>query len=254
MKRVSEKLHGSYRKDERVMAELTLWGQMLMQFKKYLPGLIKNNWRGTYDDMYLGKYVIKTDENGVPIRPDGVDQYEWEEMQVTGRWPLLLKFFMQTFSKAGVYNNKEFTWQNLSAQQKTDVIAGLLIPFQAMALSALALAFIGGFDDDEEVKNKTWYKRIMRLQEDLTLGMDPRDLIRPITENPLPSASKALELMDAIAEFFTDGLMGETDSRGLPEGAYGIYKNIPVGSSIHAWNTFMKDFEAEAKRLIQTQR
>jgi len=255
MKRVSEKLHGSYRKDERVMAELTLWGQMLMQFKKYLPGLIKNNWRGTYDDMYLGKYVIKTHENGVPIRPDGVDQYEWEEMQVTGRWPLLLKFFMQTFSKAGVYNNKEFTWKNLSDQQKTDVIAGLLIPFQAMALSALALAFIGGFDDDdEEVKNKTWYKRIMRLQEDLTLGLDPRDLLRPVTENPLPSGTKMLELMDAIAEFFTDGLMGETDSRGLPEGAYGIYKNVPIGSSIHAWNTFMKDFEAEAKRLTQTQR
>lgn len=254
MKRVSEKLHGSYRKDERVMAELTLWGQMLMQFKKYLPGLIKNNWRGTYDDMYLGKYVIKTDENGVPIRPEGVDQYEWEEMQVTGRWPLLLKFFMQTFSKAGVYNNKEFTWQNLSSQQKTDVIAGLLIPFQAMALSTLALAFIGGFDDDDEVKNKTWYKRIMRLQEDLTLGMDLRDLIRPITENPLPSGSKALELMDAIAEFLTDGLMGETDSRGLPEGAYDIYKNTLVGSWIHAWNTFMKDFEPEAKKLTRTER
>lgn len=254
MKRVSEKLHGSYRKDERVMAELTLWGQMLMQFKKYLPGLIKNNWRGTYDDMYLGKYVIKTDENGVPIRPDGVDQYEWEEMQVTGRWPLLLKFFMQTFSKAGVYNNKEFTWQNLSSQQKTDVIAGLLIPFQAMALSSIALLFIGGFDDDEEVKNKTWYKRIMRLQEDYTLGLDPRDLIRPITENPLPSGSKALELMDAIAEFLTDGLMGETDSRGLPEGAYDIYKNTPVGSWIHAWNTFMKDFEPEAKKLTRTER
>jgi len=60
--------------------------------------------------------------------------------------------------------------------------------------------------------------------------------------------------MDAIAEFFTDGLVGETDSRGLPEGAYGIYKNVPIGSSIHAWNTFMKDFEAEAKRLTQTQR
>ncbi len=248
MKRVSEKLHGSYRKDERVMAELSVVGQVLFQFKKYLPGLIKNNWRGTYEDMYLGKYVLKVDEQGIPIRPDGVDMYEWEEMQVTGRVRLLLGFLTATAQKFispdSKYRMDQLEWKNLSEQQKQELIN----VFQTFAFMAVALLFFAGFDDKE--KETAWYKRLSRLSEDLTLGLDFRDLLRPIAKNPLPSAAKVIELSDAVIGFFTDGLPdyvieGKSDKRGWPEGAYDIFMNVPIGSSIHAWDSFVKSIDPD---------
>lgn len=248
MKRVSEKLHGSYRKDERVMAELTVAGQVLFQFKKYLPGLIKNNWRGTYEDMYLGKYVLKVDEQGVPIRPDGMDMYEWEEMQVTGRVRLLLGFLTATaqrfLSPNSKYRMDQLEWKNLSEQQKQELVN----VFQTFAFMAVALLFFAGFDDKE--KETAWYKRLARLSEDLTLGLDYRDLLRPIGKNPLPSVAKFIELSDAVIGFFTDGLPdfvveGKADKRGWPEGAYDIFMNVPIGSSIHAWDSFVKSIDPD---------
>lgn len=248
MKRVSEKLHGSYRKDERVMAELSVVGQVLFQFKKYLPGLIKNNWRGTYEDMYLGKYVLKVDEQGVPIRPDGMDMYEWEEMQVTGRVRLLLGFLTATaqrfISPDSKYRMDQLEWKNLSEQQKQELIN----VFQTFAFMAVALLFFAGFDDKE--KETAWYKRLERLSEDLTLGLDFRDLLRPIGKNPLPSVAKVIELSDAVIGFFTDGLPSyiikdEADRRGWPEGAYDIFMNVPIGSSIHALDSFVKSIDPD---------
>jgi hypothetical protein len=42
-KRFHERVHGSYRREERLTAELTVMGQWAMQFKKYLPTLFKMN-------------------------------------------------------------------------------------------------------------------------------------------------------------------------------------------------------------------
>lgn len=39
---VYESLHGGYRQDEKVKLEYYLLGEVFMQFKRYLPGILKN--------------------------------------------------------------------------------------------------------------------------------------------------------------------------------------------------------------------
>jgi hypothetical protein len=43
MKRAYELVHGSYRQEERTALELTVAGVYFLQFKKYLPTIIRNN-------------------------------------------------------------------------------------------------------------------------------------------------------------------------------------------------------------------
>lgn len=116
-----------------------------------------------------------------------------------------------------------------------------------LALAPLAIVLMGaGFDDDE--KNKYYYKRTKRLIEDLTLGLNPLDLARPIT-NPFPVVNKFVDMADAVGAFLSDGLIhGEKDSRGLPKGVYRMMNNIPIGSGIHQWNYVWK--EVDKNRLI----
>lgn len=63
LKRISERLQGSYRKEERIALEYTLMGQMLLQFKKYLPTLLKNNLQSSYRDSTQGFYTRQKDED-----------------------------------------------------------------------------------------------------------------------------------------------------------------------------------------------
>ncbi len=79
-----------------------------------------------------------------------------------------------------------------------------------MILGPIALA--GATDDDDE--NTAWFRRTNRLFEDISTGLDPRDLVRPLTQ-PLTTLVKMGELLDGIYKFVSEGLVqGETDSRG----------------------------------------
>jgi hypothetical protein len=99
-----------------------------------------------------------------------------------------------------------------------------------------------GFDDDED-KTKYWNKRIHKLFEDISVGIKPTDILRPLRE-PFPALTKTVEMMDGITEFLTEGIgRGKTDSRGLPKGLYTVFRSVPLGSSIHQWNYFMKDLK-----------
>jgi hypothetical protein len=42
IKFVYERIHGGYRLDERPYIEYFVWGELMIQFKKYLPGILKN--------------------------------------------------------------------------------------------------------------------------------------------------------------------------------------------------------------------
>lgn len=91
MKKAYERLHGSYRQEERLTMELSIFGQWAMQFKKYLPTLIKENYRRKVTTPFVGlmKQVgvsePQLDENGKIIIPEGMDIYRWEEQAHEGR-------------------------------------------------------------------------------------------------------------------------------------------------------------------------
>lgn len=257
-KRFHERVHGSYRREERLAAELTIIGQWTLQFKKYLPTLFKMNWKGPEMDRYLGTYKVKLDADGFPVKDEGIDVMEWEEKLTQGRVNLLLKSMFVTskimpFLGVGEergYDTTKYLWENMSNERKKLVIESVSTIILFMILPILLM---GGFDDDD--KNKAWYKRINKVFEDASLGMDPRDLLRPLADNPVPAIKYLLDLLDNGTSFFSEGLiMGDKDSRGLPKGAYGLMRQLPFGASWHQWNSFMDDYDKSLKFWSYDQR
>jgi hypothetical protein len=246
-KRFHERVHGSYRREERLTAELTIMGQWALQFKKYLPTLFKMNWKGPDVDRYLGGYKVKLDADGFPVKDNGIDVMEWEEKLTQGRVNLLLKSMFVTakimpFIGVGEekgYDTTKYIWENMSNERKKIMIEAVATILLFMVLPILLM---GGFDDDD--KNKAWYQRINKIFEDASLGMDPRDLLRPLADNPVPAIKYLIDLLDNGTAFFAEGLiMGDKDSRGLPQGAYGLMRQLPFGASWHQWNSFMDDYD-----------
>lgn len=126
-----EKLHGGYRLDERVRLEYYVLGEMLLQFKKFLPGVLKNigasrGWRNTQ-----GYFEKTLDENGVPI-------LKWTPQVVEGRWRLLAGVMLNYLGLRaqgrpegsrgntllqflGYQTNESYNWDDLTATQKEDL-------------------------------------------------------------------------------------------------------------------------------------
>jgi hypothetical protein len=126
-----EKLHGGYRLDERVRLEYYVLGEMLLQFKKFLPGVLKNigasrGWRNTQG------FFEKTKDK------DGVDILNWSPQVIEGRWRLLGGLIFNYIGlKAqarpegdrgnkllqflGYQTNESYDWSKLSATQKEDL-------------------------------------------------------------------------------------------------------------------------------------
>lgn len=252
MKKGSERLHGSYRQEEKVVMERHVLGQMAMQFKKYLPTLMKENLRRRNISQFTGSFKsmevteLELDEKGMPIRPEGVPVYTWEEQMMEGRLRILANVTLNKFgwsNKIGPDKDFNYDWENLSPDQKASYLNAVV----TAAIFILGmLAFLNADDDD---KDKYAYVRGKRLLEDITLGINPMDMWRPLTQAPAVF-TKVTEIWDSMGMLLTEGLLsGKTDSRGLPKGLYPVLRNIPVGSGIHQWNSVMDDYENSPKIL-----
>lgn len=72
-----EKIHGGYRLDERTRAEYYILGEMIMQFKKFLPSILKNVGASRGLRQTQG-YYKKVDENGQEV-------LRWVPQMIEGR-------------------------------------------------------------------------------------------------------------------------------------------------------------------------
>jgi hypothetical protein len=72
LKRANERMHGSYRKEEQVAISATVWGEFLLQFKKFFYTFLKGLYGSPYNDITVGKYVLNKNIS----RPDGVPVWE----------------------------------------------------------------------------------------------------------------------------------------------------------------------------------
>lgn len=131
-----EKIHGGYRLDERVRAEYYVMGELIMQFKKYMPGVMKNvlasrGYRSTQG--FLDEVV---DDQGNKV-------LKWTPQVVEGRWRLLfglvnhylgLKRQVNPQGEIGsklsealkAQPNQSYDWSKLSETQKEDIIDSIL--------------------------------------------------------------------------------------------------------------------------------
>lgn len=237
LKREFEKLHGSYREDERVGMEASLLGQLFIQLKRYWPSILKLTWMNTkvMEDYTQSYYkAVRTIKNG------DVDEnvYELQANLAKGRiWVLLSAFNMN-------FMNKKH-WDSLPDATKQDFINAMLTAFITLSLTALSYGLFAGDDDDEDLKyTKLAYTRIA---EDISQGMNPLDLTKPLSENTFPVFSYIKNVTKAFSTFMSEGVIkNKTNRKGLRVGEEMLYRQIPVISRANEINKIFKEWDNES--------
>ena len=230
LKRVSQKIHGGYRQEERVAMELTALGSVVMQFRKFLPVIMENAFQGRYVDNSLGFYAMKKDENGNYVLKDGKNVYEWQRRVSEGRMLILVKLITSYFKlgDTSLFGTDKYSWDKLTNEDKQNVI-------EIMLTAAMILFWLGirgsAIDDDDE--DKALYVRLDRLfLEDITQGYNPLDIFRSIqTQGAL--FYQGFDFLQAFSDFMLKGIIqGKTTQDGNMPGANKMLRRIPPFSSI----------------------
>lgn len=228
MRRISQRMYGSYREDEKCAIEGYVLGQLFMKFKKYLPNVLTFNFQAAFDDESLGSFVPYK-EGGIPaVDENGLTIYQWQSKVNEGRVRTIFKIIQATammkMSSDPKYRNY---YENLSDEQRKVFVDGIVTTLLCFGLIAFGAMF---FDDDKD-KDKKWYKRYQRLHEDI-IGINPFDLARTGQQGFL-QAQMAYKTMDASWNFFYRGLIkGEVNKsgkyKGDKPGAHYLKTKVPL--------------------------
>lgn len=214
LKRAYEKLHGSYRKEEKVAIEATIWGEFALQFKRYLPAYLKNLYASPYKDITVGRYVM--DPNAK--RPDNVPVYKWEEEMMEGRYAALWGAMM-----AGAMTPAKI--RALPVDRRKHIMRLLNTGLWFM----LATLFLAP-DDDEENTYAGW--RWKRLIEDTTMGAKPLDVFHSL-EKPVIVLTKISDIYEAFWDYTTGVATGKRTRKGDIKGEKTLISTIPPFSNYY---------------------
>jgi hypothetical protein len=220
LKRVSSKIHGGYRQEERVALELTAAGQWTLQFRKYLPNILETLGQGKYNDLSIGNYEKKKDE----------DVYTWMGRINEGRIRVLGKWI---FTMMKLRTDEDYKWSNLEDSQKLQMYELMVSGVMLLSLNAVRVATLGDDDDDDddEVK-KAWNLKFKRLLDDSTQGLVFWDLLGAL-QNQTAGIPKIYKTSNAAYDFIFRGIIeGEKTQRGDMVGANTLMNGLPLFSSI----------------------
>jgi len=119
---VYERLHGSYREDEKAYIEYYVWGEIFMQFKRYLPNVLKNVMGSKGRKYAYGQYVEVPAENAyesqfaeVLSETDPVKQkqktLQWSATVTEGRYRTMAGWLLSYLpKKAALGKTSEQSW------------------------------------------------------------------------------------------------------------------------------------------------
>ena len=196
MLKMSTDIHGAYRTHERTLLESTAVGVWALQFKKYLPALLIQEWEARKDDVYMGKYEAMTDKNGNKIQEeveiDGkmvkMDTMDWITWQHEGRARVLLKMLAgHTFG--GQYTN--YKLDNLNERDKYDIL-GIASKIMAFALMSFAMM---GMGEDDEMEDALLH-RFDYLKKDALQGLHAIEVARTL-KNPFAVITHGNSIIEA---------------------------------------------------------
>lgn len=226
LKRAYEKLHGSYRKEERTQIEVSVIGEFILQFKKFFYTYMKNLYASPHNDITTGQYVLRNDIS----RPDGVPVWKWESEVMQGRINVLVAGFVSAsildkitlgLTNKAYYGTKgSRTPQQVSRVKRVVELANTAL-WMLMMYAAYALAL----DDDEE--STAYAFRFRRLVEDTSMGLNPKDLFSTI-EKPVVAADR----ISRLGKAFIDYAAGGETKEGRRKGERQLVANIPIASNV----------------------
>jgi hypothetical protein len=221
LKRVSERLQGAYRKEEKIAMEYSLMGQAFLQFKRFLPTMLKNNLQSPYKDSTQGFYAKR----------EGEDVYTWNSRLMFGRWRLIMKYMNPSAFKA---------LKNAPTEHKQELIH---------AITALGMSFaMGQATEDIFPQNSSLDKRLGFLSDSLSQGLSPIDTFSDLTRgSQMVLLTKLKDFVDNGWEFLFDGLIqGKRTQDGDIPGERGFRGTIPF---IGAYDQMNRAFEEANSRV-----
>lgn len=243
IKYLYEKIHGGYRPDERAAAEFYIFGELIMQLKRYLPSILKNVWASRGSRKTEGFFKKSVDENGKEI-------LSWDSSIIEGRWRMLLGLLFNRLaiqssgpgdkgSKVreffGLQFDETYDWDSLSEQQKEDLkdfaITSSLYFFMLLAGKAM------WDDDDKDTTKKLFY----RITDDFGSYVSPIEILKNTINLSAPvTVKKSIALLDSSSKFFwstmfyTAGMDDKALTRdGNFRGSKDLQRSIPFIASYH---------------------
>lgn len=227
MKRVYERMQGSYRQEEAAAIEVYVAGRILMQLKKYTPQILIGAFRSRYTDMDLGM-LKETSE-----RKDGETVYQWLGRINEGKYRILGKFlFSMIMFNSG---NPDYKWKNLSPEMKQHMIDGALTLGMWFTHYIAYLKMFGDRDDNDTMKR--WWK--MYLLENFSQQYNPVEILKLTSHQINPVAlTRSLKAVGGAGQFMVSlgylALGNEEaaySAKGDLKGSYELKKSIPVLAS-----------------------
>lgn len=226
MHRIIQRVKGGYRTEERSMIESTALGEMFMLFRRWLPATIINSFKSKYYDPSMG-YLAKTDTE---------NEYEWRSRLVEGRWRTFGGVIGNMIGKArGIDQKRGYNWEDLSDQQKKNMI-DFSITFGTWAVtSALVASMFGAAGDDDSTKKFASEMNMRLIDQWAFISM-----ARAATDPPA-AIKKSMDLLAGMGELgmasaaYATG--GDKDDvftkRGDLKGSSQILKNNPITGSYY---------------------
>ena len=255
LKRVTARIHGGYREDERTSLELYALGRWMLQFRKYMPEMLLNIAGSRYADKTMGRLVEARDEHGMVMKENGETIYEWQAKVTQGKYRLMLHLISQWAQYRNQGGLAE-VWKRLSYEERAQLV-DMMTSLATTGLWIVTYFKLFG-DDDEEGwtglgRSNEFVKTIDRLfREDITQGLNPNDWLRN-ANTPAPAISRLWNISNATWDFFVAGLMfGERTQEGNIKGEMTLRKIFtgPFGE----WAKYMKNLKEEDEEEVSFSR
>jgi hypothetical protein len=246
IRQVYERMHGGYKSDERVAAEYYVFGELMLQFKKYLPSIIKNGFASRGIRQQQGAF--KANDKGELI---------WSPSVIEGRFLTLFHVMMNIVGMgkatggnklmqfARLQSNESYNWSELSREQKDNVLDAAVTMF---FFALMMFGYSSLWDRDDEDATKKVYSRIMN---DFAGQWYLPELVKNVINIDKPIVGeKSLKLLAATTELTTSVLLdaaGYDDQALTKQGNYRGWKefqrNVPFLASWHDVIKFAKESE-----------
>jgi hypothetical protein len=235
LKRVYQEMHGGYRREERTAMEAYIFGEVLLQFRKYVPALLKSILGSKRTDASIGKYVFNGDPNSQQ------DYIEWMSRVNEGRWRILLKHLVASLGHGKL---NEYRFNNMDDNSKKMLI-DTYITFSTFAvLLAASALFFGDADDDDSFK-----KYVDVIIQNYSQTVNPMDIGRNFITGPA-SWKKSYEAVQAYRVFSWNSLLfltGDEDALtqdGVIKGWINTKRSLPYFSSVYSFQRFFENAES----------
>ena len=219
---------GNYRSDEKSAMQMTILGDAMMMFKRWIPGMAIQQYQSKYNSPTMGSFELA---KGLEQKP-GEETYQWRSRVVEGRMRTLFSTLMH-YTHLGKYDG--YAWSDLSIEQKKGVVDGA-----AALASWAALAMVGSYTMSNKKDNDTLKKFYGSIQERVEEEIFLPILINAAVQPPatVKRSTDAIKALWTVLGAGTSAATGGENKdiyteRGDIRGMNELLKNVPISSSIY---------------------